>query len=210
MNRILPSFIACFALTISAHTALACSAKHSSAANSTINVDKIDQSILSKAILAETNAHRCKNKRKALKLDTGLNKAAAIHSDNMAKAKKLSHTLSAGKASKMSQRFKLTKVKLNGHGAENIQNMYKVNIPVGSFGIKNEAACQFTYPGTNDIAPEFTYASMAKRVVATWATSKPHNANLLSKKARRMGADAGFAKGGLLCGTYYLTQTFAG
>lgn len=207
-SLILATSILCLSLSNSALAA--CSAEHSSAAKQSVSVNKINQAVLADAILAETNAHRCKNKRKSLILDSGLLKAANSHSGNMAKLNKLSHTLPVKGQKTMSDRFKKNKIALRGVGAENISTLFKIDVANGPFGIKNASKCQFTDASTKKILPEYTYERLAKRVVKNWSNSKSHNKNLLLKKAGRMGAAATFTSGDTLCGTYYITQTFAG
>lgn len=203
-------FVILTSIVSTTHAQAACVAKHSQRSLQTIDVRKVNQSLFSAALLAETNAYRCQKGLSKVKLDRSLNSAAKMQSTNMARLNKMSHNLPIKTEQTAKIRFKKAKVKMRGIGAENLALLFKFDVDNGPFGITNSSLCQFTHSKTKQPLQEYTYLRLAKRMVANWSTSPEHNKIMLLKKAGRMGGAATFIKGGTLCGRFYISQTFAG
>ncbi|WGI20859.1 CAP domain-containing protein [Amylibacter sp. IMCC11727] len=197
------------ALLAFAQPALACSpATFAPKFNKTIPA-KPDQKLFTEAVLIATNFERCKVGKRGLKTHASLRKAALIHSRNMAKTRKFSHTSKAGNARTVKDRAKLANLKWRWLG-ENIalQNRYQFGNRV-PFRIIDAAACKFSNPKTGATIPPHTYASLAQSVTASWMNSKGHRENIQSRYAGRMATAVVLDASAPNCGKYYITQVFS-
>lgn len=171
----------------------------------------IDQALLSRAITKQTNYFRCKRGLKPLDYDPDLKSAAEIHARNMAKLNKLSHVLPVSGAKTMKQRFKTANVMVKKIFAENIGTEFRMALDMRVFLTDDAANCRLRFQDTRQPVPHHSYGSLAQSMVERWYNSKKHRANMLNTKINRVGAAARFtSRGPAPCGTYYLTQNFAG
>lgn len=176
-----------------------------------IPTSNIDQDLLSNAITKQTNYFRCKRGLGPLSHDPALKKAADVHARNMAKFNRLSHELPVSGARTVKQRFGRANVKVERIRAENIATEFRMVLGSRMFLTDDANTCRFRYFDTRQPVPQHSYGSLAQYIVLRWYESKSHRANMLNRSVKRMGAAARFTSGGdAPCGTYYLTQDFAG
>jgi uncharacterized protein YkwD len=183
----------------------------STAERKPIPTRNINQSVLSKAITKQTNYYRCKRGLPALRHDNSLRKAAGIHARNMARLQRMSHVLPVNGSQTMKQRFSAANVRVKKVRAENIAVEYRLAFGTGVFLIHDAGRCQFTYRASGKPIPQHSYGSLARSVVQRWYDSKGHRANILNRHATRVGSAAWFStEGSAPCGSYYISQDFAG
>lgn len=176
-----------------------------------IPTSNIDQDLLSKAITKQTNYFRCKRGLGPLGHDPALKSAADVHARNMARLNRLSHDLPVSGARTLKQRFGTANVKVKRVRAENIGTEFRMVLGSRMFLTDDAKTCRFRYFDNRQPVPQHSYGSLAQSIVVRWYESKGHRANMLNRSVSRMGAAARFTSGGdAPCGTYYLSQAFAG
>lgn len=176
-----------------------------------IPTKNIDQVLLSKAIVKQTNYFRCKRGLKPVTYDPALRSAAEIHARNMARLEQLSHELPVSGARTVKQRFGTAKVKVKRVRAENIGTEFRMALGSRVFLTDDAKTCRFRYSDSRKPVPQHSYGSLARSMVQRWHESKGHRAIMLNSQVERVGAAARFTPGGSApCGTYYLSQDFAG
>lgn len=176
-----------------------------------IPTSNIDQDLLSKAIAKQTNYFRCKRGLHALVHDPALKSAADIHARNMAKMNELSHELPVFGARTLKQRFRTANVKVKRVRAENIGTEFRMALSSRMFLTDDLKTCRFRYFESRQPVPQHSYGSLARSIVERWYASKYHRDNMLNRSIKRVGAAARFTSSGdAPCGTYYLSQDFAG
>lgn len=177
----------------------------------TIPTTRINQSILSKAVVKETNYYRCLKGLKPLAEDPSLIAAAEIHANNMARLNKLSHNLPVAGMRTLSQRFSAANVKVQKVRAANVGTEYRMVFGTGAFKINDVPNCQFTYSDSRRSIPPHSYGSLARSLVKNLYDSSSHRRNILNRQIRRIGAAAHYTPAGIApCGTYFVSQDFAG
>jgi uncharacterized protein YkwD len=172
-----------------------------------IAVSGPNQALFSEAVLIYSNAVRSQHGRAPLRLDPGLERAAAEHAMNMARLRTHSHELPVRGQRKLGQRIKRQSLTYR-QAAENIA-MDKVYRLLGRPISMSSRGCDFRYGDTMQPVPIHTYASLAEQVVSRWLASPKHRASLLSPTYRRLGAGVGVDPAGAACGDLYLVQDFA-
>lgn len=176
-----------------------------------IPTSNIDQDLLSKAITKQTNYFRCQRGLRPLIHDPALKSAADVHARNMARLNRLSHELPVSGAQTLKQRFGRANVKVKRVRAENIGTEFRMALASRMFLTDDAKTCRFRYFDNRERVPQHSYGSLAQSMVVRWYESKGHRANILNRSVKRMGAAARFTSGGdAPCGTFYLTQAFAG
>ena len=171
----------------------------------------INQAVLSNAIAKQTNYYRCLRGLKALSPDPKLIVAAEIHAGNMARLNRLSHTLPISGARNLKDRFRAAGVDVARMRAENVGTEYRMVFGLAPFLVRNADRCQFAYVATQQPIPAHTYGSLAQSLVKNLWESPSHRRNILNRQVDRIGAAADFsASGRAPCGTYYVSQNFAG
>ena len=198
-----------FLLATFATTTLACDAPNLGGKFLQTIPAKPDQKLFSEAIVRTTNYERCKIGKAKLGTHASLRKAALIHSRNMAKTKKFSHTSRAGNARTLKDRAKLASLRWRWIG-ENIALQYRYQfgnqVP---FKIVDAAACQFINSKTGKPIQAHSYASLAQSVTAQWMASKGHRENIQSRYAGRVGASVVVDGSAKNCGQLYVTQVLS-
>lgn len=171
----------------------------------------INQAVLSRAIMKQTNYYRCRRGLAPLKYDVRLKRVAEIQARNMARLKTMSHVLPVRGTGELTGRFEAADVRVKHIRAENISTEYRLAFGTGVYLIDDAPNCRFTYRASGQPIPPHSYGSLARSVVKRWWGSSGHRANMLNRQVERMGAAARFANDGQApCGTYYVSQDFAG
>lgn len=188
----------------------ACSRTVSKEASRTlVPSNRINQSLLEKAIRAEVNFHRCRaGLRKVGDAGNGLTRQAQKHSKWMAKSQQLTHRSTVPGSSTLQQRVKNAGLKVRT-GSENIGMVHRYQIDNRRFKILDSSSCQFaTYEGQK--LPAHSYASLARHIVNLWMNSSGHRKNILERSVTRMSAAVAFDPNAQYCGRYWVTQNFVG
>lgn len=176
-----------------------------------IPTTNINQAILSNAIVKQTNYYRCLRGLRALEPDPNLIAAAEIHAGNMARLNRLSHTLPISGARNLKDRFRAAGVDVTRMRAENVGTEYRMVFGLAPFLIRDADRCQFAYLATQQPIPAHTYGSLAQSLVKNLWESPSHRRNILNRQVDRIGAAADFTTSGRApCGTYFVSQNFAG
>lgn len=169
---------------------------------------KIDQKLVNAAILAEINYVRCKAGRAALVSDTSLSKVASTHAKWMARARSLSHKSGVAGQSTSLARLKSSGIRFRA-GSENIGYLARFQIDGLSFRIKDAATCHFASNSGQTLGAH-SYTTLARKIVELWMESPAHRRNILDGKVSKVGSGAGFDPKAPFCGSFYVSQTFAG
>ncbi|NNL74260.1 MAG: hypothetical protein HKP29_12930 [Silicimonas sp.] len=188
----------------------ACSRTVSKEASRTlVPSNRINQSLLEKAIRAEVNFHRCRaGLRKVGDAGNGLTRQAQKHSKWMAKSQQLTHRSTVPGSSTLQQRVNNAGLKVRT-GSENIGMVHRYQIDNRRFKILDSSSCQFaTYEGQK--LPAHSYASLARHIVNLWMNSSGHRKNILDRSVTRMSAAVAFDPNAQYCGRYWVTQNFVG
>lgn len=189
--------------------AAACSRPSVSGAEAAIaSPARINQTLIDAAIRAEVNYHRCKAGLPPVDASGGLARVAGTHAKWMARARSLSHkSTTAGQATAMA-RLRSSGVRFRA-GSENIGYLARFRIDGLSFKIKNAATCEFATDSGQRLGAH-SYATLAQKIVELWMNSQAHRRNILDRKVRKVGSGAGFDAKAPYCGSFYVSQTFAG
>lgn len=196
---------------VSATGAEACSRSVSAKATKTVVPNlKIDQKLLSAAVRAETNFHRCRAGLSKLKeAPKGMAKQSLIHTKWMADTHNLKHKNNIRGSKSLQQRVKSAGVRKVRAGAENIGMVHRFQIDNKHFKIVNSSSCQFsTWEG--QALPAHTYATLARHIVDLWMNSPGHRKNILNKSVNQVTTAVAFDPKSDYCGRYWLTQAFIG
>lgn len=202
-------FLATCVLFALGNTASACSAPNLGPRyQKTIPVTP-DQDLFSQAVLVATNFERCKVGKSALRNHGTVQKAALLHSRNMARTRTFNHKTRAGGAQTLKDRANKVRLRWRWIG-ENIALLSRYQFGHNKqFEVIDRSACQFLNPKTKTTIPAHTYASLAVNVVEQWMASDGHRKNIQSRYAGRMSAALVFDGSGDTCGKFYITQVFA-
>ncbi len=169
---------------------------------------RINQKLLTRAILSEVNYERCKAGLAPLTPENALVRIAEGHSKWMAKARNVSHKSTIAGRRSLRARIKSTGIRIRT-GAENIGMVHRFRIDRIRFRIRSASSCHFeTFSGKR--IPPHSYASLARTVVGYWMASHGHRANILNRDVQKMGTAAAFDRSAEYCGAYYITQDFTG
>lgn len=163
---------------LGATPAFACTASFPNGAKRAIGSSP-NQATFSAALSAAVNEVRCKQRRAAMSADARLNKAAVAHSRNMERTDTFSHRTRVSGQQTLRQRIRGSGVSYR-RGAENIAL---------------KSACN---------RGRYSYATLARAVVAQWMGSSGHRKNLLNGAMRRVGSGVAFDRANG-CGQYYVT-----
>lgn len=177
----------------------------------TIPTSRINQRILSNAVVKETNYYRCRKGLRPLREDPRLIEAAEIHANNMARLNTLSHNLPVAGMRTLSQRFNAANVDVRRVRAANVGTEYRMAFGTGAFRINDAPNCRFVYSDTRRSIPPHSYGSLARSLVKNLYDSSSHRRNILNRQVQRIGAAAHYTPAGIApCGTYFVSQDFAG
>ncbi|MEL6124849.1 MAG: CAP domain-containing protein [Pseudomonadota bacterium] len=185
----------------------ACSPTLSAAYNAEIpNDGSHDVELLAEALLAYTNAERCRAGVGELAFDDSALEAAQSHSEDMARLGFFDHQSPVD-----GRRTLLDRVNQTGAtyalARENILTGFFVDYRSGvEYRTIDEARCEFTYGGATGLIPRHTYATLARSTVASWKGSDGHRRNMLAEDVRRHGAGIAPTGDEELCGKFTATQ----
>lgn len=191
-------------------SAEACSRSVSKEASQTVvPSNRINQSLLERAIRDEVNFHRCRaGLRPVGAAEKSLAREARKHSLWMAESQQLTHRSTVPGAATLQQRVRNAGLKVRT-GSENIGMVHRYQIDNRRFKILDAGSCRFaTYEGQR--LPAHSYASLARHVVALWMDSPGHRENILDRKVNRMSAAVAFDPKAQYCGRFWVTQNFVG
>ncbi|MCC5944878.1 MAG: CAP domain-containing protein [Bernardetiaceae bacterium] len=180
-------------------------------ANSEIDFNHIDYTLLNAAIFYATNRMRVRYNKKPFVYDANLEKAAVFHSNSMVKYDFFSHTGVENGYKSMMDRMRAFKVTGRSY-AENIASTFGIQYRAGSsFRPPRGANTQFIDARTNKPIPVHTYLSFAVALVQQWMESPGHKQNILNSSYTKLGCGAAFYRDGSFSMPYFkCTQNFAG
>lgn len=154
--------------------------------NELINPSDFKPELLNAAIFFATNEVRAKKNLSILTYHPKLEKAAGIHSEDMAKYSFFDHTNPKSKNHREpSDRAQAAGIK-NPKIAENIVEGFILRYKSGENVIIKETGV-FVDPKTNKRLPFNTYIELADQLMDMWMHSKGHRSNILSDKALQLG-----------------------
>jgi len=191
-------------------TAEACTRSVSkTAAQTIVPASRIDQNLLSDAVRAEVNYHRCRAGLSAVRnAGTPLAKEARNHSRWMAKSQQLTHRSTVPGRASLKQRIKASGLSFRT-GSENIGMVHRYRIDNRRFRILSSSQCKFaTHQGQP--LPAHSYASLARHIVDLWMNSPGHRRNILDRQAKKVSTAVAFDPNARYCGRFWLTQNFIG
>lgn len=143
--------------------------------------------LLNSAIFFATNEIRAKKKLRILDYHPKLERAATIHSDDMAKDNFFGHTNPKNARHRepedRARRAGINNPKLAENVAEGFLLVYKAESSV----IPGQPG-EFFEPGTREPIPPHTYLSCADQLLKSWMNSKGHRKNILSVNGIEHGA----------------------
>ncbi len=179
------------------------------AQKSIVPAGKINQTLLSQAVRAEVNYHRCRAGLPAVaRAGKGLAREAYGHSTWMAKRQTLSHQSSVSGRATLKQRFRASGLKVRA-GSENIGMVHRYRVDNRRFQIVDARQCKFRLSNGQPLPPH-TYASLARQIVDLWMKSPGHRKNILDRRVTKVSTGVAFDPRAKYCGRYWLTQNFIG
>lgn len=194
---------------LAANPALACQPPAMPAAASRpIDPARPDQALFAAALVAELGRWRCAQGRAPLVLSERLARVAAAHAGAQARARRLSHRLGVAGQRSLRARLRASGERFRT-GAENLAAIDRFAFGAGPFGVIDAARCRFATAAGRPI-PAHSHASLAAAVVAGWAGSAGHRANMLNARLTRAGAGLAFDAKAANCGRFYITLLMAG
>lgn len=203
------SVAAVIGLLVFAVPADACSRGSVAGANRMIVPERgINAALLDAAVLVEVNYYRCRAGLSRLRPEKRLRNVASGHSKWMARTQNVTHTSTAFGSGTLKGRMKRTGLKWRA-GAENIGKIYRFQLGNRRFFVRDGATCQFTTVG-GALISQHSYQSLARYVVGLWVDSPGHRKNIMDRRMTMVGTAIALDKKAKYCGTYYITQTFAG
>ncbi|MEL6677868.1 MAG: CAP domain-containing protein [Pseudomonadota bacterium] len=165
-----------------------------------------DKELLARAILAYTNAERCRADVAPLQYDGNAFRAAQSHSDDMARLDFFDHQSPVPGREQLIDRVSATGARFL-RARENILTGFYVDYTSGvEYRTLDEANCEFTYGGRTGLIPRHTYATLARSAVASWEQSDGHRRNMLADDVTRHGAGITPTGKTQLCGEFTATQ----
>lgn len=175
--------------------------------DATVEAATFDQTLFDNAVLSVTNQRRCANGVSPLAADSGLRRAAMVHSVDMAELDFYDHTSPAPGRAKMTDRLNEAGVSYRA-AAENIGRTSRLKLVSGRpFTVIDRASCAYAYDGVPIAA--HSYRTLAEKFVQTWEDSPQHRQNLFNSSYTRLGTGAGFETNSQTCGDFIATQNFA-
>lgn len=155
--------------------------------NRSISFTAPDYRAIHAAIFFVTNEVRRKNNLEALEYSRQLETSSFFHAKHMVDGGFFSHANPRDNARKDPEaRARLAGI-ANPHIAENIAISFAIRYKAGE-GIYPRENGGFSYTPKGEIIPPHTALTFAEAVVEQWMKSPGHRANILSPKARALGA----------------------
>ncbi len=187
----------------------ACTRKVSKAAAQTIvPATRINQKLLSDAVRAEVNYHRCRaGLSPVANAGSPLAKEARGHSRWMAKSQQLTHRSTVPGRASLKQRIKASGLPFRT-GSENIGMVHRYQVDNRRFKVVSATQCKFQANGKT--LPPHSYATLSRHIVDLWMNSPGHRKNILDRKAKQVSTAVAFDPNAQFCGRYWLTQNFIG
>lgn len=167
----------------------------------------IDAARLDLAILMQVNYARCRAGVAALGPAPSLRQVAMAQGRWMAIRQRLTHNGGPPGLTSLRARLAASRIEYRT-GGENIATVSAYRIDNRRIRL-GPGACDFRDMNGHAI-PRQSYASLAAEVVANWMASPGHRRNILNPAFRWSGTGFGFDRRGNFCGTFYLSQMFAG
>jgi uncharacterized protein YkwD len=162
----------------------------SDAANQRLRFDRIDRTLLSAAILHETNRRRAENHLPLLQHLPKVDEAAELHVKDMAAKGYLEHE----EKDNPKLRQPIDRVRAVGLNpilvAENIATSFGIQYGAGRkvYPLEQWNRSGLSYEPNGEPIPPHTYASFARALLTQWMNSPHHRENILVPDARFMGS----------------------
>jgi uncharacterized protein YkwD len=159
-------------------------------AGSTIDFGRIDYPLMNAALFYETNRRRAAQGKTPFAHSPALEKAASLHSRDMAEMGFLSHENPYDPRKETPwQRMALFGVG-GGLRAENITDAFGIRYSPGTPVIVPDEGGEFVDYSSRKVIPPHTYKSFAESVLDGWMGSPPHRANILDVDLLYLGCGA--------------------
>lgn len=184
----------------------------SRAAKAPLDFEKLDQDLLSAALLHESNRRRTAQGLPALKDHPKARAAAATHARSMAKHQFIDHlNPHSREARELPDRIRLAGMDPS-HAAENLAMGFGWQYEGGrDFYTRIENGKEvYSYTADGPPIPRHTYLSFAKDVVDQWMNSPVHRKNLLDARVEYVGAVGYLAEKNEGMEEIYCVQVFFG
>ncbi len=179
------------------------------AQRSVIPANKPNQALFNDALIRALSRHRCRAGRRDYGTTSKLVKAAKMQSKNMAKLRKMSHSLPISGQRKLRDRVNRVGIKWR-YIAENIALLPRYQFIIDTpFRIVDRSSCKFAFSSNGQQISQHTYASLAQLAAVQWMASPGHRKNILNRKSKRMGAAIAFDAKAPDCGRFYVAQVFS-
>jgi len=164
--------------------------EHYEPANHLIEFDRVDQRLLSAAIMHETNRYRVENKLRPLSHMDELDQAALMHANDMSAKSYLAHE----EKDNPKLRDPIDRIRSTGLkpmlAAENIATTFGIQYQGGrkAFPLRQWGRDGLSYTEDGPAIPRHTYRSFAAALVEQWMKSPHHRENILLPDARYLGS----------------------
>lgn len=153
-----------------------------------IEPGRVNYEVLNAAIIFEVNSVRRANGIVPLLYSGALERAASIHSKDMAEYDFFSHTNPRDRM-KRTPAMRLASCGVKAFRiAENIATAFALRYDSGKPVIPLGREGSFADPRTGVVLLNHSYVSLAKSVVSDWMNSPGHRANILDRKLKYSGA----------------------
>lgn len=176
-----------------------------------IDPQTFDPRLLAAAVFHETNLRRVQNRMRPVQHDERLDRAAGMQADIMARRKDLSHV----NPDESNRRTPAERVRASGltpaYVAENVATHFGIQYRSGTPAYPSVRSGRRVFsaaPGGPPI-PAHTYLTFARSLLDQWMDSPGHRANILAKRAGRMGAGCTPRPDPQGMDTWFCAQVFA-
>lgn len=167
----------------------------------------VDPALMDRAIRVFTNERRCKAGLDPVDPLPGLADAAAAHAGDMADSGVVAPTRPADPTRTLKVRLREAGVSGYTRRGENLMRITLETPGAARFATRTAADCLFNEESGVPRALWPTYASVAKRLVATWADTEALSANMLDPAWTHAGGGVAIRDIEGTCGDVYAAQT---
>jgi len=179
-------------------------------ANTPIRFDAIDYALLHAALFHETNEARRRHGVPLLSYSEPLERAASLHSRDMAENDFFSHKSPVAGRRNLADRLKREELSFRRAG-ENLLLTFGIRYESGKpVFAPHQTGGHFSYEMDGEPIPRHTGLSLARQAVGQWMGSSAHRGNLLDREYSLVGFGAMHVKRrefqGMDC--FLLTQNF--
>jgi uncharacterized protein YkwD len=176
-----------------------------------IDPGSFDRRLLAAAVFHETNLRRAQHRMRPLQHEERLDRAAGMQADIMARRNELTHV----NPDEPNRRTPAERVRASGltpaYVSENVATHFGIRYRPGTPAYPSNRGGRrvfSTAPGGPPI-PAHTFLTFARSLLDQWMDSPGHRANILAKRAGRMGAGCTPRPDPQGMDTWFCAQVFA-